>query len=222
MTVQELMDPDEQHSLSPDSAEKRTRRKDERPAEIVQAALEVFSEVGFANARISDIAKRANAAKGTVYLYFETKDDLFRGVVRANLASVFSQLKEMSASFPGTCGELLCEVIRRGYRDLASNPTRRAILRILIAEGERFPQLTELYHREILSGAQLMIKKLIQRGIDEGEFRDTPAKNFPHLIVGPVVLSSVWKMIFDKYDPLDLEKLADAHVEFLMSALEKR
>lgn len=199
--------------------EKRTRRKEQRPTEIVQAALEVFSEVGFGNAKISDIATRAGAAKGTVYLYFETKEELFEAVVRQFIKPVFAGAQQIAESFPGSATELLTRLIERVYSEMANSPQRRGILRILIAEGGRFPHLAEFYHREIISNVQNLVRGILQRGVDAGEFRPTAVRDFHGVLLGPVMLAAVWKMTFDRFAPLDIESFAQAHIDLILNGL---
>ena len=199
--------------------EKRKRRKDARPSEIVQAALEVFTELGFAQAKVTDIASKAGVAKGTVYLYFKTKEELFEAVVRDFIQPVFQDVAKMVDALPGPASQLLKMLIMRLYHSLPNSPERRGILRILLSEGERFPHLTEFYHREIISGAQQLVRRIVQRGIDAGEFRQSMAGDFPATIMGPVMMAALWKMAFDRVAPLDLEAFAEAHIDLVLHGL---
>lgn len=199
--------------------EKRTRRKEARPAEIIAAALEVFADVGFAQAKISDIAKRAGVAKGTVYLYFQTKEELFEAAVRHYIKPVFSEMSQRVQAFPGPASELLRLLIQQIYQHLPRSPERRGIMRILIAEGGRFPQMTEFYYREVIAGAQQLMRGVIQRGIDSGEFRELPASNFPMAVMAPIMLATIWKMSFEQVAPLDLEQLCAAHIDLVLNGL---
>ncbi len=202
--------------------EKPKRRKDQRPDEIIQAAMEVFAECGFANAKIVDIAKRAGAAKGTVYRYFETKDELFEAVVHHYVSPMFAQIEKRVSFFPGSTTDLLTSVLERVYEQIVNNHERWAIMRILIAEGARFPKLTEFYHREVLAGAQRLMGSIIKRGIDSGEFRDTLAQQYPGVIVGPMLMSAIWKMTFDEIAPLDIKEFAKAHIDLVLNGLRHR
>ena len=114
------------------------RRKDSRPAEILEAAEQEFAEQGFASARIESIAKRAGVAKGTVYLYFKTKEALFEGLVRARISPVFSRAATMAEQWPGPQAELLKMLLNHLYKELVDSEQRRMILRTLIAEGGKF------------------------------------------------------------------------------------
>lgn len=201
---------------------KPVRRKTQRPTEIVQAALEVFAEEGFARATITQIAQRAGAAKGTVYLYFETKEQLFEAVVHEHIKPVFAAAEQIVGSFPGPASELLTRLLERIYQELANSPLRRGIMRILIGEGERFPRLTEFYHREIICSAQSLLRSVIQKGIDSGEFRRAGVLDFPATVMGPVMLAAIWKMTFDRFDPLRLDDFARAHIDLVLNGLRQR
>ncbi|WP_459554957.1 TetR/AcrR family transcriptional regulator [Lacunimicrobium album] len=199
----------------------RKRRKEARPEEILAAAIAVLGEVGFANARMADIAKRAGIAKGTIYLYFKTKDELFQGVVQHYQGGTLGRLDEIKATFEGTAGELLSTAIQHAYRELVGSWERRTIMRILISEGARFPQLTSYYHREVISRGILMVKTLLERGVAQGEFREEVLHINPAVVMGPMIMASVWKMIFDEVSPLDVEEYARGHVEIVMRGVMK-
>lgn len=199
----------------------RKRRKEARPEEILAAAIAVLGEVGFANARMADIAKRAGIAKGTIYLYFKTKDELFQGVVQHYLGPTLGRLDDLKTNFEGTAAELVAMAIRHAYRELVGSWERRTIMRILISEGARFPQLTSYYHREVISRGILMVKTLLERGVAQGEFREEVLSINPAVVMGPMIMASVWKMIFDEVSPLDVEEYARGHVEIVMRGVMK-
>lgn len=208
---------------SPEESDlKPRRRKADRPDEIVEAAMETFLKVGYARAKVIDIAKKAGAAKGTVYLYFKTKDQLFEAVVRRFLGPLVSLMDDYVSNFEGSSQELLRGAVLHCYEQLAENPTRRAILRILISEGHRFPYLVEVYHKNVVSVALETMSRIIDRGVQGGEFRNTAIKDFPQVIVGPVMMSAIWKMTFENVAPLDVKKLAESHLEMLFNGLLKK
>ena len=198
------------------------RRKEQRPLEILRAAIEEFSEQGFAHTTISAIAKRAGAAKGTVYLYFDTKEALFEEAVRQFIKPLFAGLQSTAGQFQGSSRELLTLLIKRVYSEMVETAERRAIMRIVIAEGQRFPHVSEFYYREIIQHAQKMLKRILEQGIASGEFRETLARNFPAVIMGPVMLAAVWKMTFETASPLNVPKYLDAHLDLIMHGLCQR
>lgn len=196
------------------------RRKETRPTEIIEAAIGVFIEQGFGGASVNEIAKRANSAKGTVYLYFETKEKLFESVVRHYIQPTRANIASMIKEFTGSTSDLLERMIRTIYSEMVSNDVRRGIMRILIAEGHRFPHLTNFYYNDFLSKAEEMIMQIIKRGMKSGEFRDSPVQKNPKIIMGPAIMASIWKMSFDTASPIDLNAFADAHVDLILNGLK--
>lgn len=200
----------------------RRRRKDARPGEIARAAMESFAEQGFAGTRVEDVARRAGVAKGTVYLYYKDKDELFAAAVRECIAPVFDGLEALDRAGERSASELLTAILARVYSQLAAVPERRALLRMLIAEGPRFPSLTRFYHDTILARARLLLARVVQRGLDSGEFRPGPVLEQPQVLIGPVLLAVVWKLIFEEFSPLDLERHLAAHVDLVLHGLRTR
>lgn len=197
---------------------KRRRRKGERPGEIAVAALKVFAEKGFAAARLEDVAESAGISKGTIYLYYPTKEALFEAVVRDAFAP---PLARMAAGIeqPGmSCESLLRFVIGTMYREVIGTD-RREIMRLLIAESARFPQLVEFYHREAIGRGKALLGAVLARGVASGEFRDCPAARQPEVIMGPAVLAAVWKLVFDKVEPLHLDEYMDAHLDLVLNGI---
>ncbi len=199
--------------------EPRKRRKEERPAEILGAAMDVFSERGFVGTRMEDVARRAGVAKGTVYLYFPTKEALLEAAIRKYIAPVFADVERMARSMDGSATDILCALLTRMYTEMVESPMRRAILRILIAEGERFPELPRFYHQEILGGARAMLSAILQRGVEAGEFRHSPVLDQPQVLIGPVMLASVWRLTFEATAPLDVEAHMRAHLDLVLHGI---
>jgi AcrR family transcriptional regulator len=195
------------------------RRKEERPNEILAAALEVFSAHGFEAARIDDVARKAGIAKGTIYLYFRDKEQLFRAMVRSLVQKRFDAI---AGSFHGTGEQLLRELHSRMYSQMVRNEKVRSIVRLLIAEGGRFPQLAEIYHREIIAPGMKAVRQALLRGIAAGEFRKTSAVEFPQLLVAPGVLAITWRLLHGERHRLDLDAYSKAHLEFGLESLRKQ
>ena len=202
--------------------EQRKRRKEARPGEILAAAIEAFAEHGFAGATVEDIARRAGVAKGTVYLYFQTKDELFEALVREEIGPTFSQVGALVNSMPGSASDIITRVIEHIYANLVGNARRHTIMRILIAEGARFPQLARFYHDEVLEGCRDLLGEVIARGIAAGEFRDTPVRHDPQVIIGPALQAAIWRMAFEDVAPMDLERHRQAHLDLVLNGLRAR
>lgn len=192
--------------------------KQHRREQILEAAFEVFAAHGFEAARIDAVATWAGVAKGTVYLYFRDKQQLFRAVVRSLIQKPLNLLQKTT---PGPAEELLREQISRVYTHVVKNPKVRSIVRMLVAESNRFPQLAEIYHREIIVPGMKAMREVLKRGVAAGEFRPTRAIDFPQIVAAPGLLAMVWQLLFSERHPLDLKAYMQAHVEFVLGSLEK-
>lgn len=197
---------------------RRRRRKDARPAEIIDAGLEAFAEHGFAATKLEDVARRAGIVKGTIYRYFDSKDALFEAALKARLTPLIGEIEQLVATFPGSSAELLRMVIRAAYARMFQ-PDAQALMRIIISEGRRFPAITELYHRETISKGRRMIAAIVARGVARGEFRPGAAADLPIIVIAPAIMATVWKMTFEPFDPLDLDKFAAAHADLALNGI---
>lgn len=198
----------------------RTRKaKLRRYEQILAAAFEEFSRNGYAEARLEDVAQRAGIAKGTIYLYFKNKELLFRAVLRGLIHHAFEELEIFVQTFPGTTEELVREVLSRQYTNVVKNSKARLMLRLLIAESHKFPQLGDVYLREIVGPGVAAMRTLIQRGIASGEFRQGKIAAFPQVLVGPAVLAVVWTLIVGERQPLDFDRYMEAHLELVLRGL---
>jgi len=208
---------------SPQKTLRRGRKpKEGRPQEILAAAFEEFAANGYAAARIEDVAKRGGIAKGTIYLYFKNKEGLFRAVVRSMIRPVFEQLIPFVENFSGSAEALLRELQERHYAHVVRNEKARAILRLLIAEGGKFPQLSDIFYREIIEPGVTALRQVLERGEASGEFRKTKVKDFPQILVAPGVLAVVWILILGARYRLDLDAYMSAHREFVLHSLKKQ
>ena len=195
------------------------RRKEDRPAEITKAALAAFAEKGYAATRVDEVAKRAGVSKGLLYLYFKTKEDLFKAVIRSFLSpridALISNIEET---------ELSAEEFLRGpflafARSLPRSPAK-ILVRLMIAEGPRHPDLIAWYWDNVVSRALAALHSLIERGVDNGEFRESALNEFPQLLVTPVLFSVVWLNIFQPHSSLDTDRFIEAHVEMVLDSIQ--
>jgi AcrR family transcriptional regulator len=196
----------------------RRRRKEARPAELVKAGLEEFAVNGFAATRLDDVAHRAGVAKGTIYRYFADKEALFLAAVRTEVAPVFEQIGGFVDVYPGTTRDLLKLMFETIHRQLV-NSDLRVLVRIIIAEGERFPALTELYYTETISKGRALLEQVVARGIARGEVRQGAAANLPLVLVAPALMAAIWRMTFDRYAPISSEAFLDAHIDMVFNGL---
>jgi AcrR family transcriptional regulator len=198
---------------------RRGQRRADREAAIVAAAIEEFRTVGLANARLEDVAARAGVAKGTIYLYFDGKEDLFKAAVRSLIHPLLEQIEREVAEFQGPTEELLRRAIRGMHLDLTLRVETREMLRLLIAEAARMPDLADFFHAEMASRGLATVRMILWRGIALGEFRRTPAAEFPLLVIAPAKAAAMWALMFGERHPLEFERYIEAHCEFVLAAL---
>jgi AcrR family transcriptional regulator len=194
------------------------RRKEDRPAEITEAAMQTFADKGYAATRVEDVARRAGVSKGLLYLYFRTKEELFKAVIRS---FVSPRLDALSGSIETT--ELSAEEFLRGpfldfAKSLPASPARK-LVRLMVAEGPRHPDLIRWYWENVVSRGIDAIRSIIERGVREGEFKSTALNDFPHLLVAPIVFSILWKQLFEAYSELDTDAFLEAHIDIVITAI---
>jgi AcrR family transcriptional regulator len=199
----------------------RRRRKQARPGEIIEAGLLEFGESGFAATRLEDVAKRAGIAKGTIYLYFDSKEALFEAAVRSRLGPVLDEASALIGAFPGPTLDLIRMLVPIIYAKLVDSDAR-ILVRIILSEGVRFPAITELYYREVVSKGRAFLARIVERGVARGEFRAGPLTDLPIVLLAPVLMAALWKMTFDRYDPIATERFLAAHLDLLVNGLVKR
>lgn len=197
-----------------------TRRKQARPAEILDAALKVFAAKGYAGARMDDIARAAGVTKGTIYLYFENKEAVFKALVREAVGGALTAASAGVAGFDGPARALISLVVTTIANVLVESD-KVAIPKIVIAESANFPWLSEFYRFEVIERGLGLMTALIRHGIARGEFRDLPAEHIARLVIAPVLLAAIWRAIFGHLDPepYDVRTLLSLHLDILFRGL---
>ena len=166
---------------------KRERRKEARPGELIEAALELFVEKGFAATRSEEVAIRAGVSKGTLYLYFPTKEDLLKAVITENLAGRFIEWNEEFSAFEGSTADMLRHCVAVWWERVGS--TRSAgITKLMLCEGNNFPELAAFYRQEVVEPGHALMRRIFQRGIDSGEFRPVDVDNAIYIVLAPMML----------------------------------
>ncbi len=206
--------------MEPTSSRRWRRRKDARPAEILEAALAVFAERGFAATRMDDIAERAGVTKGTIYLYFESKEAVFRNLVQESIGIAIGQFADSAQHFEGSTAELLRNILR-GIGQFICNTDRVVLPKIILAEAGNFPALAEFYRREIIDKGLGLLQSIVSRGIASGEFRNVEPQHVARLCIAPLLLGAIWRTTFARFDrePYDLNGLIDTHIDVLLRGL---
>ncbi len=194
------------------------RRKEDRPAEITAAAFETFAEKGYANARVDDVAQRAGVSKGLLYLYFKTKEELFKAVVRSVVVPRVDALQSAVERNDTSAEEFIRGPLADFMRRLPGSPLA-VVVKLMLTEGSRHPDLVEFYWDHVASRGLDAMRALISRGVKSGEFRETRLDEFPHLVIAPVVMAVVFGLLFEN-ETLDTDGLIDTHVEILLGHLK--
>ena len=202
-------------------ARRRRRNKAARPAELLDAAIDVFARQGYAATRMEDVARRAGVAKGTVYVYYRDKEALFQAAVRHLIGPAIETVEHAVEDFQGPTEQLLRLLIGTVYQRIVSTRAP-ALVRLLIAESERFPELARFYHREVLSRGMAAISRVLARGVDRGEFRALRASGHPQILMGPALAAAIWTLLAGKSHPIDFAAYEAAHAELVLAALARR
>lgn len=184
-----------------------------RRAAILAAALEEFTARGYEGARLDDVAKRAEVAKGTIYLYFADKETLFQELVRSMVSPVLGALEKLpDVDIPA---RLLIETLLNTFVREVYGTRRRDIIRLILSEGPRFPAIAEFYYREVIARVLAILRPILRRAAERGELSNDALARFPQLIVAPMLVAIMWYGLFDKFDPLDVDAMVKAHLGIL-------
>ena len=207
--------------LSEGKTERRwTRRKDARPEEITAAALALFVERGYANTRLEDVAARAGVSKGTLYLYFANKEELFKAVVREALVARLVEFRDRIGHFQGSSFELLRLVFKTWWEKIGATPIS-GIPKLILSEARNFPEIARFYVDEVVHPGHETLAAVLRRGIERGEFRAIDVDNVVHLMAAPMLMLALWRHSLEPCcgQEIDPVTLLDAHVDMLSRGL---
>ena len=197
-------------SKSPGIKRPAGEHKAARRAAILRAGLHVFAEHGFEAARLDEVAARAGVAKGTLYLYFTDKTALFEEIIRDAVAPLIARF-EMIAGVPDLPTAMVLEGIFTLFQTEVLGTERKLILRLIISEGPRFPNIAQFYHREVVSRGLAILRGVAKRGVVRGELPDDALVRFPQLVLSAPLLAVLWDGLFARIEPLDTAGLLAAH-----------
>jgi AcrR family transcriptional regulator len=196
----------------------RAEKSAARREAILAAALDEFSAQGFAAARLDDVARRAGVAKGTIYLHFRDKEQLFQELIRAQLKPFAERVEaafKVDLPMP-RLGALLVDA----FMSQVYVTRRKDVIRLILAEGHRFPKLAEFYYREVLSHVISALRDRLRRAREQGEISSDAMVRFPQLLAAPVVVAIIWDALFERFEPLDVRAMLRAHFDLVLGAAE--
>jgi AcrR family transcriptional regulator len=198
------------------------RRKDARPAELLDAALAEFFEKGFAAARLEDIAARAGVSKGTVYLYFASKEEMFEALVRTIPQANVEQARAIAADESIPAEELLQRLLNF-IGALIGDERMKKFPRLIISDGGRFPILAETYKREVIERGAGILSTVIERGIREGAFRALDARKAAFAAIAPLLFTAIWRTTFERFDDeaFDTQGFIAQHIETFVRGIKR-
>lgn len=210
---------------STDGSAKRERRKEARPGELLAAALDLFVEKGFAATRSEEVAQRAGVSKGTLFLYFPTKEDLFKAVVRANIGQTISDGAAELNKFEGSTAQMIPYMLGMWWERFGDTKAS-GLSKLMMSEATNFPDLAAFYYQEVIEPNHNLVRAMVQRGIDRGEFRPVDVDNAVFNIITPMIYLINWKhsmgCCISAEQQIDPEKYLAAHADMVVHALLKR
>ena len=212
------------HSVPLANAETRVprrRRKDARPSELTAAALELFVERGFATTRLEDVAARAGVSKGTLYLYFDSKEALFKAVIEEGIVPTLVAAEQQLAEHSGSAAELLRKLLFGWWQQIGG--TRLAgVPKLIISESRNFPELAQYYHDKVILRGRALLRTVLQRGIADGEFRALDVETAIDVIIAPLLMLVIWRFSLcfcgQETDP---ESYLETHFDLLVHGLRR-
>jgi len=169
----------------------RQQRKEARPAELIASALDLFVERGYAATRLDEVAAHAGVSKGTLYLYFASKEELFKAVIREALLPYLREGEQMVKEYRGSSSDLLRELFFGWWESIGSKPVG-GITKLMIAEARNFPEIGRFYVEEVIGPGHAILREVLQRGIDREEFRHFEVETMIHIIFSPLIMRAVW------------------------------
>jgi TetR/AcrR family transcriptional regulator len=201
---------------------KRERRKEARPGELLDAALDLFVEKGYAATRSEEVAVRAGVSKGTLFLYFPSKEELFKAVVRENIVRHQTEGAEEIARFTGTAAEMLEYLMLEWWRRYGATKAS-GISKLVMSEASNFPDLARFFQEEVIAPGHAMVRSVLQRGIERGEFRAIELDLAVHSVISPLLFLIMWKHSMAPCCPqsthIEPEAFISQHAQLLLRGL---
>jgi len=199
---------------APKPASNRAERAAERRGAIIEAAMDEFIARGFAATRLDDVAKRAGVAKGTIYLHFKDKESMFEELIRTAIVPMISRLWGTPPQ-PGASVRDMVEGFAKTFIEEVATTRRGDLVRLIVAEGPRFPAVADFYYREVVSRGLAGMRALIELGIARGEIKQKNLARFPQIMVAPALIAVIWQSLFSRHAPLDALEMFRVHLDLI-------
>ena len=177
---------------TPAALPRRERRKEARPGELLNAALDLFVEKGYAATRVEEVAQRAGVSKGTLFLYFASKEELFKAVVRENISGRYPEWRVEVDTFRGHSADLLRHAMLAWWTHIGSTQAS-GISKLIMSEASNFPELAQFYRDEVVEPGNELIRRILQRGVDRSEFRIADMAHSIYTVLAPMLFMALWK-----------------------------
>ncbi len=204
-----------QTDINPENLSRSQRRRRE---DIIQAALTVFDRDGFEAARMADIAKAADVAKGTLYLYFDSKIALLEGVVAAAILPTLQEIGDAAKTHDGGARALFAHQMRIGAQRMAS-PEMKTLLQLMITGGPKTRRITKFYHDNVIKKGLALFRATLDYGVSTGEFREEVRNMDVLVLVGAPIYTAVWNILFDEMTKIDPDRLVNDFVDIVLNGL---
>jgi len=193
---------------------RRQEASQRRRQSILKAALDVFAAEGYEAARLDDVAAKAGVAKGTIYLFFKDKEDLFEQLLIGTMSPVLAKIEGMANERLMPLNDMLSALFAFFQAEVLGTK-RREVIRLVLTEGRRFPRIAEIYHREVISKGLALVARIARQAHKRGELSSGDLATYPQLVFAPLLMSLIWDGLFSRHDPLDVEGLLAAHRRLL-------
>ena len=204
---------------------KRERRKEARPRELLDAALALFVEKGFTATRAEEVAALAGVSKGTLFLYFQSKEDLFKAVIRENIGSLFPGWNEELDSFTGSSAEMV-QYAMNAWWERVGNTAASGIAKLVISEAQNFPEVAAFYQADVVQPGTQLLQRILQRGVDSGEFRAMDTHKAVYALIAPMIFLMMWKHSMGacaaSANIIDPQKFIHMQVDMLLNGMLSR
>lgn len=215
-----MSDPD--FPLHETTLPKRVRRKDARPGELVEAALSLFIEKGYAATRVDEVAQRAGVSKGTLFLYFDSKEALFKAVVRENLSGYFVAWNEEFDAYVGSTADMVKQAMTQWWLRVGSTPAG-GLSKLMMSEASNFPELAAFYQQEVIQPGHDLLRRMLMRGMARGEFRDIDLTYGVYTLLAPMMFLATWMhsvgKICAQQEPIDPQTYLMAQADHVLLGL---